>query len=211
MSQGSSEPTFLDETLSFALHHEVGLVIPTLDTELAIYASARDAWAERGVHVSVSDAEFVAMCRDKRRTAGIFDGLGISPLREVESEFPRFVKPISGSLSADIHVVLDPEDLHPRLGDRTRFVHQELIDRAVYEEFTVDMLYSSSGDLVCAVPRRRLEVRGGEISKGRTEKGALLETIRGSMAHIPGVSRLHHRPVVPRAHPVGAAGNRYRD
>ena len=50
-----SEPTFLDETLRLALRHEVGLVIPTLDTELAGYASVRDAWAEQGVHVSVSD------------------------------------------------------------------------------------------------------------------------------------------------------------
>ena len=89
--------------------------------------------------------DFVANCRDKRRTAIAFDGLGVSPLREVASEFPRFVKPISGSLSADIHVVLDPAGLHPRLEDRARFVHQELIDRNVYDEFTVDMLYSGQG------------------------------------------------------------------
>ena len=194
-----SDSAFVNETLHLALSHGIGLVIPTLDTELAAYASVRDVWAEQGVHVSIPDPEFVAACRDKRRTALLFGGLGISPLREVESEFPRFVKPISGSLSADVHVVRDQAALHPRLEDRARFVHQELIDRTVYDEFTVDMLYSRSGDLVCAVPRRRLEVRGGEISKGRLEKGALLEAIRDSMAHIPGARgclavQLFHSP-----------------
>lgn len=179
-------PAFVDETLALALRQGAGLVIPTLDTELATYAGVRDAWAEKGVHISVSDPDFVAACRDKRRTASLFEGLGISPLREVDSEFPRFVKPLSGSLSADIHVVREPADLHPRVEDRTRFVHQELIDTDAYSEFTVDMLYSHSGALLIAVPRRRLEVRGGEISKGRTEKGALLEMIRDSMRNVPG-------------------------
>ena len=180
-----SEPTFLDETLHLALRHEVGLVIPTLDTELAGYASFRDAWAEQGVHVSVSDSDFVSDCETSGERPSRSTGWGSRHFeRSLRSSPVREADP--GSLSADIHVVLDPAGLHPRLEDRARFVHQELVDRNVYDEFTVDMLYSGSGDLVCAVPRRRLEVRGGEISKGRTEKGALLEAIRGSMAHIPG-------------------------
>lgn len=181
-----SERAFLEETLNLALLHGVGLVVPTLDTELAAYSWVRDEWADQGVHISIPDSDFVATCGDKRRTSQIFRGLGISPLAELDSGFPRFVKPISGSLSADIHVVREPADLHPRLEDRTLFVHQELIDPEIYNEFSIDMLYSRSGDLVCAVPRRRLEVRGGEISKGRTEKGALLKALRDSMARIPG-------------------------
>lgn len=181
-----SDPAFVEETLDLALRHGAGLVVPTLDTELSTYASVRDAWADHNVHISVSDADFVATCRDKRRTAALFEGHGISALREVETEFPRFVKPISGSLSSDIHAVHEPADLHPRLEDRDEFVHQELVDAEVYSEFTVDMLYSRSGALLCSVPRRRLEVRGGEISKGRTEKGGLLEMLRNSMASIPG-------------------------
>lgn len=180
------DPGFLDATLSIAQKHNAGLVIPTLDTELAALASVRDEWADRGVHVSVPDEDLVTTCRDKRLTAGLFDSLGISPLQEVTNAFPRFVKPISGSLSQDIHAAKSPEDLHPRLEDRTLFVHQELVDTNVYSEYTVDALYSRSGDLVCAVPRRRIEVRGGEISKGRTEKGPLLDVIRARLARIPG-------------------------
>lgn len=180
------DPEFLNRTMAVSLDHEVGLVIPTLDTELAAFAGARESWLTDGVHVSVSDAGFIADCRDKRRTAALFASLDISPLREVEGEYPRFVKPVSGSLSSDIHVVHVEADIPPRLADRTEYVHQELVDRTRYDEYTVDMLYSHDGRLVSAVPRLRLEVRGGEISKGRTEKGPLLDYLTARMSHLPG-------------------------
>lgn len=224
-------PRFLDSTLEVALRHGAGLVIPTLDTELAAYASVRDQWAESGVSISVSDPTLVEVCRDKRRMAALFESVGIAPIREVESTFPRLVKPISGSLSADIHVVNGPDELPARIADRTAFVHQELIDRTRYTEYSVDMLYSRDGRLICAVPRRRIEVRGGEISKGCTDKGLLLHHLRdrlGSLAGARGCLTLQvfqdpesqQRPVVgielnarfgggyPMSH---AAGGRFAD
>ena len=96
------------------------------------------------------------------------------------------MKPVSGSLSKDVHIVRGPEELPPRLEDRSAFVHLELIDTTVYSEYTVDALYARSGKLICAVPRRRLEVRGGEISKGRTVKGPVLDLVRQHLGDIPG-------------------------
>ena len=176
---------FLEETLSIARTHGVGLVIPTLDTELALLAAARDDWATEGIHLSVSDPALITMCRDKRLTAQFFASLGVSPIREVSHELPRLVKPVSGSLSKDIHVIHDHGEMRPRLEDRTRFIHQELIDVTAYSEYTVDALYSRTGKLVCAVPRLRLEVRGGEISKGRTEKGPVLHSFRQLLSSLP--------------------------
>ncbi len=180
------DPEYLEATQAIALEHEAGLVIPTLDPELAAFASVRDEWALKGVHVSVPAAELVTKCRNKRLTAQLFDSLGVQPLREVSDTFPRFIKPVSGSLSRDIHIIHGPEDLHPHMEDRDQFVHQELIDRDLYSEYTVDALYTTSGQLVCAVPRLRIEVRGGEISKGRTEKGPVLEMVRERLSSIAG-------------------------
>lgn len=177
-----SDPSFTEETLALALTHNVGLVIPTLDTELDVFASVRSDWLDRGIAVSISDPGLVARCRDKRLTARVFEEIGISPLREVADDFPRFIKPISGSLSKDTHTVRSPLELSPRLMDQSRFIHQELIDNSVYREYTIDALYSTSGELTCAVPRRRLEVRGGEISKGRTEKGRILRLLQPRLA-----------------------------
>ncbi len=101
--------------------------------------------------VSIPDVSFVEQCRDKRKTAQLFAGLGIEPLREVTDEFPRFVKPVAGSLSQDTHIVRTLSELDDRLKDATKFVHQELVDPAVYAEYTVDALYSIDGRLVSAV------------------------------------------------------------
>ncbi len=199
-----SDPEFTAATLAIAAEESVGLVIPTLDTELQTLATVRRAWADQGVHIAVSDPEFVAICRDKRRTAMWFESVGISALREVVAdEFPRFVKPVAGSLSGDVHVVPSGADLPARLEDRHAFVHQELVDRRDYEEFTVDALYSGDSTLVCAVPRQRIEVRGGEISKGRTTKGRVLSLVVERLHRVPGARgcltiQLFHSPEAER-------------
>ncbi len=179
-------PDFLPATRRIAEDAGVGLIIPTLDPELEAFAGVREAWRHDGLLVSVCDPALVRRCRDKRLTAGLFEELGIPPLREECVRFPRFVKPVDGSLSGDVHVLDTAADLVPRLADRRAFLHQELVDRSVYDEYTIDALYRDDGGLVCAVPRRRIEVRGGEISKGRTEKGALLDFLRPRLAHLEG-------------------------
>jgi carbamoyl-phosphate synthase large subunit len=201
------DATFLGRTLAVAMENEIGLVVPTLDTELAPLAAVREEWLTNGVYVSVPDADVVATCRDKRLSAALFESLGISALREVDDEFPRFVKPVSGSLSADIHIVHEKADLPLRLTG-PGYVHQELVDRTIYREYTVDLLYSDHGDLRCAVPRRRIEVRGGEISKGRTERGPLLDHITLRMATLPGARgcltlQVFHAPGVTQRPVIG--------
>lgn len=181
-----THPEYLSTTRAIVDAYEVGLVVPTHDLELLGFASVRDDWEARGIHVSVPSADLVRQCRNKRLTAELFESLGIPALREVSDGFPRFVKPISGSLSQDVHTVLGPEELTHRINDRAQFVHQELVDSRIYAEYTVDALYTESGELVCAVPRHRLEVRGGEISKGRTVKGPVLEIVRERLSTIPG-------------------------
>ena len=51
-----------------------------------------------------------------------------------------------------------------------------------FDEYTVDAYYNRRGELRCLVPRKRVEVRGGEISKGVALKGAtydyLLQRLR---------------------------------
>lgn len=202
------DPSYVEQTLALAEQHSVGLVVPTLDTELLPLARARESMASRGVHVSVPDTELVVQCRDKRRTAALFESLGIPPLREVTDEYPRFVKPLHGSLSADSHSIPTAAELTPRLADHQVFIHQELIDPSVYTEFTVDALYDRDGHLICAVPRRRIEVRGGEISKGRTEKGPVLDAVRDRLSTVEGARgclcmQFFHSPVRPERSLIG--------
>ena len=63
----------------------------------------------------------------------------------------------------------------------------QLIDIAEeFQEFTVDMYYDRKGRLKCAVPRERLEVRTGEVSKGATRKNSLYGLLIENMAVLEG-------------------------
>ena len=163
----------------------MGLVIPTLDTELATLASVRDEWARWGVHSSVSDPDLIAQCRDKRLTAHLFASLGVSPLREVSDEFPRFIKPVSGSLSSDIHLIRHQDDLHPRLEDRTRFIHQELIDSAeLLRVHGRRPIFESGGSGLCGATPSHRSPRWRDL-EGTNQKGPMLQAFRELLTSIP--------------------------
>jgi carbamoyl-phosphate synthase large subunit len=54
------------------------------------------------------------------------------------------------------------------------------------EEYTVDMYYDKNGHLQCTVPRLRMEVRNGEISKGITQKNNIIEFLQANLAQMNG-------------------------
>ena len=65
-------------------------------------------------------------------------------------------------------------------------IFMEYIDKQVYKEYTVDMYFGRDNRLKMAVPRERIEIRAGEINKGRTHKGYLLDYLREQLDHIDG-------------------------
>jgi carbamoyl-phosphate synthase large subunit len=70
-----------------------------------------------------------------------------------------------------------------------RAVDDELVVESVAPgvEFTVDVLVDSAGRVRCAVPRRRLETRGGEVSKAVTVRSAtLIELVTELTSALPG-------------------------
>ena len=62
----------------------------------------------------------------------------------------------------------------------------EYIDPNEYNEFTCDLYYSKSHDLKCVVPRKRLEVRDGEVYKALTQNNALVDYIKRHLSKIDG-------------------------
>ena len=154
----------------------IGIVVPTIDTELVVLSSNRKIFAENGIIIAVSDLDFIQRCRDKRMTNEIFNELSIDipkPIDKFNPEFPLFIKPYDGSLSKDILLLKNSSEWRDSLLLDERLMFMEYLSPEDYQEFTVDAYFDNNGILKCLVPRRRIEVRGGEISKGRTEKSDL--------------------------------------
>ncbi len=151
----------------------IALAVPTIDTELTLLASLRDEFAQRGTALVVSSGDLVRRCRDKRLTTGIFEGIGLPTprlYRGGDLHFPLFSKPISGSLSQGIRIFTSAHELEVSGIDLEAHLLMEVVGTHEWDEVTVDLYYDRNGALRGVVPRRRTEVRGGEISKGWTDK-----------------------------------------
>ena len=176
------------------MEHSIGMIVPTIDTELAILSANKDIFAKHGIFVSVSDYDFIMMCRDKRNTGEFLEKHGIrvpKPIDKNHPTFPMFAKPYDGSLSTNLHYIKTPEDLTSEILEDPKLLFMEYIDKEVYKEYTVDMYYGKDQRVKCIVPRERIKIRAGEINKGLTEKEPLtkylydrLETIDGCIGCI---------------------------
>ncbi len=181
---------YIEELLKICEEEDVGVIIPTIDTELLILSKNRPVFAEHGVQLALSNVEFIKICRDKRLTETYLKALGIpvpSAVDKYHPVFPMFAKPYDGSLSTNIHVIKDESELTKAILEDPKLLFMEYIDKQEYKEFTVDMYYGKDGKVKGIVPRERIEIRAGEINKGITRKNYILEFLKERMDTLPGV------------------------
>lgn len=182
----ASYPSLL---LEICEKNDVGMVIATIDTELLLLADLKASFQEKGINIMVSERPFVEMCRDKRNTGDFFERHGIRVPREIDKyhpTFPMFAKPYDGSLSANLHYIKTADELTQEILDDPKLLFMEYIDKKVYKEYTVDMYYGRDNHVKCIVPRERIEIRAGEINKGRTAKNEILTFLKDKLDYIEG-------------------------
>jgi carbamoyl-phosphate synthase large subunit len=177
------DPSFVPLLLDVCEKHSVDLIVPTIDTEMAAWVGSRDRFAAIGTTVALSGAGVVDIAADKQLTHEWLVDSGFATVRQATPEavladldaweFPLVAKPRFGSAGIGVGVVRDAAELaaacKPELGE---MVVQTL---AAGREHTIDVLADRDGRCVCAVPRRRIEVRSGEVSKGVTVRSPRLQ------------------------------------
>ncbi len=182
----SNYSSFLKEK---CIQNNIGLVIPTIDTELRLLADFRKDFAKSGIEVLVSDSSLIQKCRDKRETHKLFKKLGIDYAKEYSKdhlEYPLFIKPSDGSRSVDtflINSVTELTDYH--LGN-DKFMFLEYLDHSEYIEYTCDLYYDKESTLKCVVPRKRIFVKDGEVNKAKTEKNLIVDFVESHLAKLDG-------------------------
>lgn len=187
-----TDPAYVPTLLDICRRENVRLLIPTIDTELVMLADAVAQFEAIGVRVNVGSGEFVRIARDKLLTAQHLSKIGIdTPLTRTTlglgddaMVLPIIIKPRGGSSSAGIRIFCDARELDGfTLPDD--FIAQELLQGP---EYTVNTFYDNTGTFRAAIPHQRLETRGGEMSKGRTQDvPALTDMARRIGAGLPGV------------------------
>ncbi len=171
-----SDARVIPHLVRLVRREKIDLVVPLLDTELPKMAEAREAFARAGALAVISSPSVVQICHDKVRTYAFLEAMGIDTpktwtLREAlalrRRRFPYFLKPRCGSASKGNFKV---ESL-----DELRTFSRKVADPIVQEfvpgvEHTLDVYTGLDGRPQCVVPRRRIEVRGGEVIKSLVVK-----------------------------------------
>jgi carbamoyl-phosphate synthase large subunit len=183
------DPSYLDTLVEICKAHKITLVIPTIDTELVELAINKSYFIELGITIVISSKDFVDKCRDKRIIHDFFESKGVTVAKEYQKDnytLPLFIKPTDGSRSVDTYLIRGQDDFRDYHFSNDKFMFLEYLDHDKFEEYTCDLYYSKSNDLKCVVPRKRLEVRDGEVYKALTKNNALVDYIRRHLDHIEG-------------------------
>lgn len=182
----TDESSFVHELSTLVDRYRLDLLIPTIDPDLERLDRQRQAIARAcpRLRLLLSPGETIRLCGDKRLSTARFRELGARvprqlSLTEALAELPVFVKPPRGSASEGCARILDASRLRERLA-----ADPELMVEAIVEgpETTVDVLCDLTGRALVAVPRRRLQVRGGEVSRSIVERDPSLERLACRLA-----------------------------
>jgi len=184
----ASDPNYIDFLLDKSNVNDIGMIIPTIDTELLILSKNIELFKSNGINIIVSNPDLIKVCSDKRLTFDFFNNLNLNvPIiyKKDKLEFPCFVKPYSGSSSIDCLKISKKEDLSVSMINDDKFIFTEYIGNE-FSEYTIDMYYDQQSELKCLVPRQRIEVRAGEISKGITRKNYVYDYLLSNFKTFPG-------------------------
>jgi len=165
-----TEKNYLKVLKDYCKENNISIIVPTIDTELHILANAKDEFLKNGIFIAVSSRQLCEIFYLKSSTEKFFIENGFDTPRVIEdinkSNYPIFAKLNNSSCSIGAMKVYTPEEAKMLSQDKN-YIFQEFIDG---KEYTVDVFIDKKGNVISIVPRLRIEVRAGEVSKAKTVK-----------------------------------------
>lgn len=184
-----TEKSYIPMLIDLCVTNEIDMLIPTIDPELPMLAKHRQELRQEGINVVVSDLELVESCQDKRKTIDFFQSMGIQTPQLIDKHhpiYPMYAKPFDGSSSKHNYIIKDASALRDYHLNNEKLMFFEYLDHETHDEYTLDLYYDQHSELKCVVPRKRIEVREGEVNKGLTENNVLVPFVKKKLARIDG-------------------------
>jgi carbamoyl-phosphate synthase large subunit len=184
-----SDPLYPDQLCRLADKAGCNILVATLAEEIPAFHDAAPQLADAGLSMWLPSREAITACIDKWEFAQVTTAAGLSVPPTALGCFdgipgPWIVKPRFGRGSQNIVPVDDPDGAEWAL----RRVPDPIVQtRLPGREFTVDALVDRSGQLAGAVPRWRLETRGGISVKGETFHSEVLVEMLGQLLKAVGL------------------------
>jgi carbamoyl-phosphate synthase large subunit len=159
---------FLDALERFCREQDIGLVVPTRDGELPLFARAKERFAAQGICLLVSSLPSIELCQDKVAFTNKLQESGIPVLPHLDPASPSlvpplFLRPRQGAGGRGIREIHNERELSA-IGSLQGYVVNRLVDRAIAKEYTIDVLMDFDGRPLQGVARRRDAVVAGEAT-----------------------------------------------
>lgn len=163
------DPAYEATLLAACTSHQIRLIIPTRDGELAWFATRKTRFAAKGITVMVADPDVIELCQDKLAFTQFCDAAGFkvpSTVTRIEDavHFPLFARPRMGAGGRGAGQINDAAALN-HLVPWDDWLVQTKLD---LPEFTLDLFADLHGKVISVIPRQRLRVAAGESVVGVT-------------------------------------------
>lgn len=165
---------FISNITDICQSHKIDLIFPLIDPDIPVLARKKIELEACGSKLVLIDEKFVKKTQDKWCSFEFFKSLGLrTPLSWLPADkidwdkisYPVFIKPRSGSASIGAQKVISKKHLESLTENTENPIVQEFI---VGDEITCDVICNLKGAVLSVVQRQRIEVRSGEVSKGKT-------------------------------------------
>lgn len=179
------EEGYLDEILSICEENDIAAVLTLIDPEISLLAENKQKFIDIGTMPLVSDYDIVEMCFDKNL---FLEFLSKNRFKKIKSyvniasfyqavdtgaiNYPVFVKPIKGSASININVVMNKEELELLFDRYDSLIIQEYMNGIEYgADVYIDMI---SNEVVAIFLKEKIKMRAGETDKSVSRKNEKL-------------------------------------
>jgi carbamoyl-phosphate synthase large subunit len=188
-------PRHIPALLEIVEKHRIQAIIPLIDSDLESLAVAAPRFDALGCTPVISSVQTIQDCADKLRTYELLSAAGIDTpetwtprdlLKKKRIRFPCFLKPRHGSAGQGLYRVDNAAELRVLAARSGDCIVQEFVAGV---EYTLDVYTGLDGVCRCVVPRRRLEVRTGEVSKGLIVKDPAVQAVGRQVAAALGPCR----------------------
>ncbi len=158
--------------------YKINLLFPSSGFDIYPYSENIKEISELGARAIVSNRDVLEICRDKLLTfnhlpkSSKFVFTTSNP--EKIQEFPMFAKPRYGKGSKNAIKIENEFDLEYVQKKHKDMIFQEYLPGI---EYTIDVLSDLNGDPLVAIPRIRLQTRGGISTIGKIVKNKKIEKI----------------------------------
>lgn len=168
------EEGYIDQILNICEKEKIDFIVPLYEKEFSMLCDYRTYFEAKGTKLILSGKSIIEICNDKWKTYEFLKKNNIEcPNTYLKNnipndvKFPLIIKPFNGMGSQSVFKIKNPKELDFFLEYVEKPIVQEFVEGT---EFTIDVLCDLKGNVIFAIPRERLEVRAGEVSKTRTVK-----------------------------------------